>query len=127
MKRLLRTVLIVEFCLIILQFPSECDGHGDEHPAPVIISGSWYGVRLQGAVTGTMVLQQTGHSVAGTFVPRLGRNGTVSGQVKENIIDLVLWHSSGLSALNASVSGNRMSGSFKARNGESGTFTATRR
>jgi len=70
-------------------------GHEDvEPPPPINITGSWYGVKVQGGLTGTMLLQQKGSGVFGTFVPSLGVKGTVSGEMNENIIRLVLSHAS---------------------------------
>jgi hypothetical protein len=48
-----------------------------EPPPPINITGSWYGVKVQGGLTGTMLLQQKGSGVFGTFVPSLGVKRTV--------------------------------------------------
>jgi hypothetical protein len=89
------------------------------------VSGTWYGEN--GGVTGTIVLQQSGNRVSGTFVQSRGLTGTVSGNVSGNHVHLILSYSSDHNTLDATVSGNTMRGSFVVSDGESGSFTAIRR
>jgi hypothetical protein len=103
----------------------ETSGGGDDDSGDgqtVDVSGSWRGEDTGGLGGASGTLAQSGNSVSGSCVYDTGERGTFSGSVDGNVLTGTLDAGYDVFPIEATVSGNTMSGSW----GDGG-FTATRR
>lgn len=105
------------------------DGGDGGTPPSVDVTGTWV-ASVSFGETATLNMTQTGSSVAGSFSSNFGSKGTLSGSVSGNTVRLTLNETVFnriTTDVTGTVDGNRMSGTLSQSDGDSATFTATKR
>ena len=123
-----RRRLVLCVCVIGAVAFSACDGHSPTSPSSTTVTGTWTGSiasTLSGPATARVTLAQSGSSITGTWFvtsdidPSAANSGTLSGTIAGSALSLTLTPSDPRTCpfdLTATVSGNRLVGTYAAFN-----------
>ena len=128
----LRKLGLALVCTVVLFGGAGCedDSGGSEAAAPSVdVTGTWVATTSVGE-SATLTMTQSGGNVTGTFFSSFGSEGTLSGSVSGNTVRLTLNETNFdriVTQVKGTVEGNSMSGTLTQSDGDSASFTASKR
>ncbi len=127
--KLIAAIMYALLMIIVVGCENNNGGNGSAEPPSVDVTGIWDAATSVGE-NATLTITQSGSKINGTFFSSFGSRGTLSGSVSANTVSLTLNETNFnrvVTKVSGTVVGSTMKGTLRQSDGDSATFTATRR